>query len=206
MGCCRLAGLFTFLSPGSNPAVYVATAITNLWTPAQNEMSAQDTLNAASSEQPIYFYIAFSRPKSNSCISTASRIANVGHTTTWNSLGNSEHGNDDLGWVCARSPNDLDEGHEEFVEKADSTLRSSQAVPHPSTNRALCCLTSEVKRDPVHSMRYGRRRRLKLLRSLALEYRPAQLLAGCWPLDVTAAHHVSMRQPGGVVACLSLEA
>ena len=42
--------------------------------------------------------------------------------------------------------------------KADSTLRSSQAVPHPSTNRALRCLTSEVERDPVHSTRYGRRR------------------------------------------------
>ena len=45
-------------------------------------------------------------------------------------------------------------------KKADSTLRSSQAVPHPSTNRALCCLTSEVERDPVHSTRYGRRRNL----------------------------------------------
>ena len=45
-------------------------------------------------------------------------------------------------------------------EKADSTLRSSQAVPHPSTDRALRCLTSEVKRDPVHSARYGRRRRI----------------------------------------------
>ena len=43
--------------------------------------------------------------------------------------------------------------------KADSTLRSSQAVPHPSTNRALSCLTSEVERDPVHSTRYGRQRR-----------------------------------------------
>ena len=40
--------------------------------------------------------------------------------------------------------------------KADSTLRSSQAVPHPSTNRALRRLTSEVRRDPVHSTRYGR--------------------------------------------------
>ena len=36
-------------------------------------------------------------------------------------------------------------------EKADSTQRSSQAVPHPSTNRALCRLTSEVRRDPVFS-------------------------------------------------------
>ena len=41
-------------------------------------------------------------------------------------------------------------------KKADSTLRCSQAVPHPSTNRALCRLTSEVRRDPVHSTRYGR--------------------------------------------------
>lgn len=46
--------------------------------------------------------------------------------------------------------------------KADSTQRSSQAVPHPSTNRALCCLTSEVKRDPVHSTRYGRQRNVKI--------------------------------------------
>ena len=44
-------------------------------------------------------------------------------------------------------------------KKADSTLRSSQAVPHPSTDRALRCLTSEVKRDPVHSTRYGRQRK-----------------------------------------------
>ena len=42
--------------------------------------------------------------------------------------------------------------------KAGSTLRSSQAVPHPSTNRALRRLTSEVGRDPVYSTRYGRQR------------------------------------------------
>ena len=42
--------------------------------------------------------------------------------------------------------------------KADSTLRSSRAVPHPSTNRALSRLTSEVRRDPVYSTRYGRQR------------------------------------------------
>ena len=42
--------------------------------------------------------------------------------------------------------------------KADSTLRSSQAVPHPSTDRALSRLTSEVERDPVHSTWYGRQR------------------------------------------------
>ena len=46
------------------------------------------------------------------------------------------------------------------VQKADSTLRSSRAVPHPSTNRALRRLTSEFGRDPVHSTRYGRWRHL----------------------------------------------
>ena len=47
-------------------------------------------------------------------------------------------------------------------EKADSTLRSSRAVPHPSTNRALRRLTSEVRRDPVYSTRYGRQQQLSL--------------------------------------------
>ena len=42
--------------------------------------------------------------------------------------------------------------------KAGSTLRSSRAAPHPSTNRALRRLTSEVERGPVHSTRYGRQR------------------------------------------------
>ena len=46
--------------------------------------------------------------------------------------------------------------------KADSTLRSSQAVPHPSTDRALSRLTSEVERDPVHSTWYGRQRQHSL--------------------------------------------
>ena len=45
------------------------------------------------------------------------------------------------------------------VGKAGSTRGCSQAVPHPSTNRALCRLTSEVRRDPVHSTRYGRQRK-----------------------------------------------
>ena len=49
-------------------------------------------------------------------------------------------------------------GQRTTKQKADSTLRSSRAVPHPSTNRALRRLTSEVGRDPVHSTRYGRQR------------------------------------------------
>ena len=43
-------------------------------------------------------------------------------------------------------------------QKADSTLRCCWASPHPSTNRALRRLTSELGRDPVHSTRYGRQR------------------------------------------------
>ena len=43
--------------------------------------------------------------------------------------------------------------------KADRTLRSSRAVPHPSTDRALCRLISEVGREPAHSTQYGRQRR-----------------------------------------------
>ena len=39
--------------------------------------------------------------------------------------------------------------------KADSTLSTFQPVPQVSTARALSCLTSEVKRDPVHSGGYG---------------------------------------------------
>ena len=42
------------------------------------------------------------------------------------------------------------------MEKASSTRMASQAVPHPSTDRALRRLTSEFGRDPVYSSRYGR--------------------------------------------------
>ena len=36
--------------------------------------------------------------------------------------------------------------------------RDSQAVTHPSTNRARRCLTSVIRREPVYSTWYGRRR------------------------------------------------
>ena len=49
------------------------------------------------------------------------------------------------------------------TRKAGGTLRSSRAVPHPSTNRALRRLTSEFGRDPVHSTRYGRQRQFSCL-------------------------------------------
>ena len=35
--------------------------------------------------------------------------------------------------------------------------RDSQAVTHPSTNRARRCLTSVIRREPVYSTWYGRR-------------------------------------------------
>ena len=57
-------------------------------------------------------------------------------------------------------------------KKADSTLRSSRAVPHPSTDRALRRLTSEVRRDPVHSTRYGRQRSHIYFGSSRPEHRP----------------------------------
>ena len=62
------------------------------------------------------------------------------------------------GWLPGRRG-----GHQKLTAKADSTLRSSRAVPHPSTDRALRRLTSEVGRDPVHSTRYGRQRCLQHL-------------------------------------------
>ena len=65
--------------------------------------------------------------------------------------------------------------------KADSTRRCSQAVPHPSTNRALRRLTSEVGRDPVYSTRYGRQREKGLQMGLPFGRRPPLLPARSFP-------------------------
>ena len=81
--------------------------------------------------------------------------------------------------------------------KADSTLRSSQAVPHPSTNRALRHLTSEFRRDPVHSTRYGRQRpsiseehRTALLSVPERAHRYSATLLPCCPaMLLTSSHH-----------------
>jgi hypothetical protein len=45
-------------------------------------------------------------------------------------------------------------------QKANSTLRASRAVPHPSTDRAFRRLTSEFGWDRVCSTKYGRWRML----------------------------------------------
>ena len=46
--------------------------------------------------------------------------------------------------------------HMEYMQNAYNT-RDSQAVTHPSTNRARRCLTSVIRREPVYSTWYGRR-------------------------------------------------
>ena len=46
-----------------------------------------------------------------------------------------------------------------FKAKDAYNTRDSQAVTHPSTNRARRCLTSVIRREPVCSTWYGRRHR-----------------------------------------------
>ena len=89
--------------------------------------------------------------------------------------------------------------HDVAKQKADSTLRYSQAVPDPSTNQALSRSTSEVRRDPVHSTWYGRQRistcdihcltlfLFELLGSLA-SAPAACILKGGWQDDVVGPH------------------
>ena len=74
---------------------------------------------------------------------------------------------------------------------AGSTLRSSQAVPHPSTNRALRRLTSEVGRDPVHSTRYGRQQRPVQLDDVGLLLQSDLLSLDCH-LCTAALHLTSL--------------
>ncbi|GBP23692.1 hypothetical protein EVAR_80309_1 [Eumeta japonica] len=45
------------------------------------------------------------------------------------------------------------------ISKKANITRCSQAVTHPSTDRARRCLTSVVGREPVDSAWYGRWRR-----------------------------------------------
>ena len=44
-----------------------------------------------------------------------------------------------------------------WLAKKTYSTGYSQAVTHPSTNPAQCCLTSVIRREPVHSAWYGRR-------------------------------------------------
>ena len=81
--------------------------------------------------------------------------------------------------------------HDVAKQKADSTLRYPQAVPDPSTNRALSRLTSEVRRDPVHLTRYGRQRMSTCdIHCLTL------LSSSCWAHSPLLGRHVSSKEAG----------
>ena len=56
--------------------------------------------------------------------------------------------------------------------QTSSTRRCSQTVTHPSTNRALCQLTSEFRWDRVYTSQYGR------WRNSGFECFPARIHAG----------------------------
>ena len=77
--------------------------------------------------------------------------------------------------------------------KAGSTRGCSQAVPHPSTNRALCRLTSEVRRDPVHTTWYGRQQ--SLLRRVKRRKRHQHPGANMPTTDAWSAYHCSCPCP-----------
>ena len=88
--------------------------------------------------------------------------------------------------------------------KADSTLRSSQAVPQPSTDRALRRYTSEVERYPVHSTWYGHQRTLTHKQFTACAGRGCQGWAGLgwafWPPPDTenpSGHRQQLRISSG---------
>ena len=49
----------------------------------------------------------------------------------------------------------------EKAKRVANGTRCSQAVTHPSTNRAQCCLTSVIGRELVYSTWYGRCRRFR---------------------------------------------
>ena len=57
------------------------------------------------------------------------------------------------------------------MKKANSTLRASRAVPHPSTDRAFRRLTSEFGWDRVYSTKYGRWRKPKVTAGSHNEFR-----------------------------------
>ena len=76
--------------------------------------------------------------------------------------------------------------HQEIINKLTAPRGLPRRSPHPSTNRALCRLTSEVRRDPVHSTRYGRQQKKKEIElRVACVYRPS----GCThALHATGKH------------------
>ena len=85
------------------------------------------------------------------------------------------------------------------MQKADCTLRSSQAVPHPSTNRALRRLTSEVGRDLVYSTRYGRQRYYNIGLKFNLLFSPRKIKKMVTLLDLCVS---SLRRGHANLLCI----
>ena len=64
-----------------------------------------------------------------------------------------------------------------LVYKKTYSTGYSQAVTHPSTNPAQCCLTSVIRREPVHSAWYGRRTMHHLQRHLLYRHSDCSIWA-----------------------------
>ena len=66
------------------------------------------------------------------------------------------------------------------TQKANSTLRASRAVPHPSTDRAFRRLTSEFGWDRVYSTKYGRWRKHPIPRTHEAAEAPRRIRLSRW--------------------------
>ena len=71
----------------------------------------------------------------------------------------SQNGYGDRSLATPNTPPQHDASTNARHKKANSTLRASRAVPHPSTDRAFRRLTSEFGWDRVYSTKYGRWRK-----------------------------------------------
>ena len=78
---------------------------------------------------------------------------------------------------------EIQAARQELSEKEKRSAYStkySQAVSHPSTNMARCCLTAVIRRELVLSTWYGRRRQTSTDFALTLK-NIFRKLAGCFP-------------------------
>ena len=102
-----------------------------------------------------------------------------------------------------RATNAAPPGKNYKKSKADCTLRSSQAVPHPSTNRALRRLTSEVGRDLVYSARYGRQRPMYKKPWFPKPCLPALTYISCMYMYICMSLHIHMSARICAPTCIS---
>ena len=92
-------------------------------------------------------------------------------------------------YVCV--PHDAKEPEVLKHQKVYGT-RYSQAVTHPSTNRARRCLTSVIGREPVLSTWYGRRRLAYFI--MCFYYAPSPLVRRRYcPMQILCSSFLSAR-------------